>query len=131
MKETGGSSSSGLKRDRENADAGWSDLAVEIKRRVREKNEKPVEVQMPDVREGGEKGDLDMEIELMEEYMEVACEGEDLIDGGTEEQEEQEGAGFVDVKTGEILDAVKVKAAPDEELKELERRVYVTADVKE
>ena len=127
-------SASGLKRDREDVDDGWRDPADGTKK-------KAVKVEEPDEQSAEEARNRDMDIEQVEgEYLQVACEGGDFVqedpdapslndEGAHEGSTDQEG--FVDSRTGEILDAVKVKEAREEELKELERRVYETVDVDE
>ena len=71
--ETGGSSSSGLKRDRGAEDADWTDLRDRIRKRTQDGGKQMIEEQMPDALDEAGKSDLNMEVELMEEYMEVAC----------------------------------------------------------
>jgi hypothetical protein len=134
-KETGGSSSSGLKRDRGAEDADWTDLRDRIRKRTQDGGKQMIEEQMPGALDEAGKSDLNMEVDLMEEYMEVACEGEDVIDENEgewqEPGEEEQGADLVDGRTGEILDPKEVRAARSEELAELERRVYVKTDLRE
>ena len=68
-----------------------------------------------------------------DEVMVVACE--DDFDAGYHQAEDGEEepypAEFSDDRTGKPLDAEKVRAAREEELKELERRVWVEADIDE
>ena len=68
-----------------------------------------------------------------DEIMEVACQDdfEEAAEFGEEEHEEWGLKGFTDDRTGKPLDPEKVRAAREEEIKELERRVYVEVDVEE
>ena len=78
--------------------------------------------------------DEDMEAGAVDrwEYMQVACEGEDFdSEGWYEKFEGEPWKTYVDSRTGELLDPKQVQAAREEEIKELERRVYVVADVGE
>ena len=108
----------GVKRDREEDELGEQD--VPVKRRGLEDEEADGEA---------------METGAVEkwDYMQVACEGDEdyARDEWTEEIEGEPWRTYVDSRTGETLDPVKVRAAREEEIGELERRVYVMSDVAE
>ena len=86
---------------------------------------------------------VDISFAAYEEYgglRMVACREpeEDMRESDEQFQEEDEGGedwraggGFKDDRTGKALDPTKVRAAREEGLKELDRRVWVEADVKE
>ena len=135
----------GVKRDREaegqegvRAKRGRDDEAREgqILKRDREEDDQE-ETEAP-----GKKRDLkdesvdgeDMETGAVEkwDYLQVACEGEELeFEDQAENFEGETWNEYFDSRTGEALDPDKVKAAREEEIGELERRVYVTVDVDE
>ena len=102
-----GSGAGAAKRGQDEAAEGdgWEELAAKITRRGLE-------------RETRESGLEEMEVEVIE-CLQVACE---------ELAAQHE---FWDSRTGEPLEGEKVIAARNEELGELERRVYETADVTE
>ena len=78
--------------------------------------------------------DQDMETGMIDkwEYMQVACEEHELEhDGWVETSQGEKWHEYIDSRTGEVLDAEKVRAAREEEIGELERRVYVMTDVAE
>ena len=86
---------------------------------------------------------VDISFAAYEEYgglRMVACREpeEDMRESDEQFQEEDEGdedwcagGGFKDDRTGKALDPTKVRAAREEELKELDRRVWVETDVQE
>ena len=83
---------------------------------------------------GEDASDGDMETGAIDkwDYMQVACEGEESwIDEWANEFEGEPWQTFVDSRTGELLDPEQVRAAREEEIRELERRVYVMADTGE
>lgn len=90
-------------------DGSWEELAAHLARKSALRTER--------VRRG-EKEDQDMDVESVE-CLEVQCE-----EHGIESE-------YRDSRTGEPLDGKKVKEARAEEIKELERRVYVVADISE
>ena len=68
-----------------------------------------------------------------DEIMEVACQDdfEEASEVEENEHEEWEPKEFTDDRTGKPLEPEKVKAAREEEIKELEKRVYVEVDVED
>jgi hypothetical protein len=84
----------------------WEELAAKIRRGAGEP------------RAEGERGHGGMDVEGLE-CLHLACEEHDVR------------YEYYDSRTGEPLNGDRVREARDEELKELERRVYIVADVRE